>query len=134
MHDSQPSDRDRLAIRKTTSELLAAVNASDVSGCIAVWAEDGVLMPPNHASVEGRAAIAEYFRRLFSARKFRFTFKSSQIDVAGDLAVERLTYTAVSSSIDETTERTDVGKGVHVYRRQADGAWRLSHDIWNTNR
>ena len=133
MKDQQPTDRDRLAIRKTTSDLLAAVNASDVSGCVAVWAEDGVLMPPNHASVQGRAAIAEYFRHLFSGRKFRFTFKSSHIDVAGDLAVERLAYVAVSSSIDETTEHSDVGKGVHVYRRQADGAWRLTHDIWNSD-
>jgi hypothetical protein len=38
------------------------VNASDADRCSAVWADDGVLMPPHHPSVLGHEAIAKYFR------------------------------------------------------------------------
>jgi hypothetical protein len=27
----------------------------------------------------------------------------------------------------------DVGKGLHVYGRQSDGSWKLTHDIWNSD-
>jgi len=27
----------------------------------------------------------------------------------------------------------DRGKGLHVYRRQPDGSWKLAQDIWNSD-
>ena len=58
MRNSDAADVDRAAIKRTTAELLAAVNASDADRCSAVWAADGVLMPPHHPSVQGHQAIA----------------------------------------------------------------------------
>ena len=58
-------DADAASISRATTKLLSAVNASDVAGVLAVWGEDGVLMPPHHPSVHGRAQIERYFRQLF---------------------------------------------------------------------
>ena len=127
------ADLDRAAITRTTAELLAAVNVSDAEGCSAVWADDGLLMPPHHPSVQGPAAIVEYFHDLFSRGRFRFTFTSSDIHLAGDTAFERVAYTATVSSADDAPLSEDVGKGLHVYRRQPNGSWRLTHDIWNSD-
>lgn len=102
---------DRAAIMRTTAELLAAVNASDADRCLALWAADGVLMPPHHPAVQGHHAIVEYFRSLFSRSKFRFTFTSSHVHLAGDTAVERLTYTALIWPADDASPIEDVGKG-----------------------
>ena len=85
----------RHVIARTTAELLAAVNASDADRCSAVWADDGVLMPPHHPAVQGHEAIVNYFRGLFSRSKFRFAFTSSNIHLAGDIALERVTYSAI---------------------------------------
>ena len=98
MNTPDSLERDREAIMKTTTELLAAVNASKAEDCVAVWAPDGVLMPPNHPSVQGHQAIGAYFRSLFLQRQFRFAFTSSHIHVAGDTALERVTYTVVIRS------------------------------------
>ena len=122
------------AIRKTTAELLAAVNASNVEGCVAVWARDGVLMPPNHPAVHGHQAIGEYFRSLFLRARFRFAFTSSHIHVAGDTALERVTYTVVIRPGAGAAPTEDAGKGLHVYERQANGSWKLTCDIWNSDR
>jgi uncharacterized protein (TIGR02246 family) len=134
MSDADAVDADRSAILKTTAELLAAVNASDVDRCVSVWAPDGVLMPPHHPSLHGREAIAGYFHDLFSRSRLRFTFTSSHIELAGDIALERVTYTAVIWTGVEASPIDDVGKGLHVYRRQSDGSWKLTHDIWNSER
>jgi uncharacterized protein (TIGR02246 family) len=128
-----PADNDREAIRRTTAQLLAAVNAGDADRCSAVWTAYGVMMPPHHPPVEGHRAIVQYFRHLFSQRTFRFTFTSSDIQLAGDTALERVTYTAIISRRDDAPPVEDVGKGLHVYGRQSDGSWKLTHDIWNSD-
>jgi uncharacterized protein (TIGR02246 family) len=122
------------AIRRVTSDLLAAVNASDVDRVLGVWADDAVLMPPGHPSVHGGTALREYFSKLFLMTRFTFEFTSSDIDLFADVAFERLSYrvTIWQSSGQDTIE--DVGKGLHVYRRQPDGRWKLVLDIWNSDR
>jgi uncharacterized protein (TIGR02246 family) len=127
------SDEDRRRIESATAELLAAVNASDASRVLAVWADDGVLMPPHHPAVRGRSALDQYFRNLFSRRNLKFAFTSSEIQLAGDVAFERVTYVASTWPATGGPAAEDVGKGLHVYRREADGSWKLAQDIWNSD-
>ena len=121
------------SIESATAALLRAVNAADVDGVLDVWAEDGVLMPPNHAAVHGRAAIEAYFRQLFQRASFKFEFTGSDIVLHRDIAIQRLTYTAEVWTGEATIGTRDRGKGVHVYSRQAGDAWKLQFDIWNSD-
>ena len=133
MSISDAADVDRAAIQRLTAQLLAAVNASNVEGCAAVWTDDGVLMPPHHPAVSGRPAITQYFRNLFTRAAFRFTFTSSDIRLVGDSAFECVTYTATIRP-SGAAPIEDVGKGLHVFARQQDGTWKLTLDIWNSDR
>jgi len=116
-----------------TARLLEAVNSSNLEGVLAVFSDNGVMMPPGHPSVRGHDALVRYFSRLFSERRFTFTFTSSHIEVAGDMAVERVEYTATAWPREGGSPVEDRGKGVHVFRRQADGTWKLVQDIWNSD-
>ena len=120
------------AIALVTAALLNAVNESDLASVLAVWSDDGVLMPPHHPSVRGRQEIERYFRRLLGVRRFRFAFTSSHIEVCGDVAFERVEYEVAGSGTAGGPEVRDVGKGLHVYRRQ-EGVWKLAMDIWNSD-
>ena len=92
-------------------------------------------MPPNHAAVRGRAELEEYFKERFSGTRFRFAFTFSDIQLAGDVAFERLEYNAVIwPAGGDGRAIADGGKGLHVYRRQSDGLWKLALDIWNSDR
>ena len=124
---------DTSAIARNTAALLAAVNASDVSAVLSLWADDGVLMPPHHPSVHGRAQIERYFSELFQRLRFDFSFTSSRIQVSGDTAFERVHYNASAWPARGGPETRDAGKGLHVYRRESDGSWKLVADIWNSD-
>ena len=126
-------ERDVAAISQATSALLGAVNNSDLHGVLAKWCDDGVLMPPGHPSLRGRLEIEAYFTRLFRQRRFMFSFTFSAIEVAGDVALERVEYRVSSWPIEGGAEVLDKGKGLHVYRRRADGSWGLAMDIWNSD-
>ena len=65
--------------------------------------------------------------------KFRFAFTSSHIHLTGDIALERVTSTVVIWPGVDASKMEDVGKGLHVYGRQSDGSWKLTHDIWNSD-
>ncbi len=127
------SDPDRSAIARASARLLNAVNGSDVDGVVAVWAEDGVMMPPDKLPVSGRTAIQHYFRRLFSNARFQFQFTASEIEVVGDVASERVTYAAEAWVDGASAPMRDRGKGIHVFRRLPGGAWVLAVDIWNSD-
>jgi ketosteroid isomerase-like protein len=133
MNAPNAADTDRAEVTRRTAELLAAVNTSDADRCSAVWAADGVLMPAHHPSVQGHPAIAQYFHDLFSRSRFRFAFTSSHIHIDGDTALERVTYTATIWPGDDVPPIEDAGKGIHVYRRQPNGSWKLTYDIWNSD-
>ena len=90
-------------------------------------------MPPQQPSVQGHPAIVQYFRNLFLRARFRFAFTSSHIHIDGDTALERVTYTATIGPGDDAPPIEDVGKGIHVYRRQPNGSWKLTYDIWNSD-
>jgi uncharacterized protein (TIGR02246 family) len=131
---TEDPDGDRAAIAKVSSNLLQAVNASDAQAVLEVWAADGTIMPPHQLPVHGQEALGSYFRDLFACHRFRFAFTSAVIELAGDLAFEHLTYTATAWPVAGGSAREDCGKGMHVYRRQPDGAWKLIRDIWNSDR
>ena len=126
------SDADRAVVARVSAGLLDAVNRSHADGIAAVWAEDGVMMPPGKPAVRGRPAIEAYFRALFSTARFHFRFTASDIQVVGDLASERLTYTADAWLDGASKPAQTRGKGIHLFRRLPDGDWALAMDMWDS--
>ena len=55
------------------------------------------------------------------ARKFRYAADIKEVIVAGDLAVVRLQWTLTISPGDETSTES----GLDVFRKEADGVWRI---------
>lgn len=125
---------DHAEVHAVAEALRTSVNAGDVRGILDCWSPDGVLMPPHHSSVRGHAAIAEYFRSVFATRRLSFAFTDSNVTLLGDVALERLTYTVVATSVTGDVAGEEVGKGLHVYTRQPGGRWRITQDIWNSDR
>jgi ketosteroid isomerase-like protein len=124
---------ERAAVARTTASLLSAVNAADLAGVVAVWSDDGVLMPPHHPSVRGRPEIERYFSELFERTRFTFSFTATTLHISGGTAFERIEYSVSARPSQGGAEARDVGKGLHVYRREPNGLWKLALDIWNSD-
>jgi len=56
---------DEATLRAGTETWLAAYSAGEVDRIVALYAPDGIMMPPNAASASGHAAMRDYhsFRR-----------------------------------------------------------------------
>jgi ketosteroid isomerase-like protein len=91
-------------------------------------------MPPNHSPVEGKQAIEKYLAEIGSQLKAsNFQLSILEIDVQGDTTIVRGTYSSSFTVPGTDAPMEDRGKTLNVWKRQADGSWKLHRDIWNSN-
>ena len=125
---------DEAAIRAVDSQMVAALHARDLDMWLGFLAEDARMMPPDAPVVEGKTAIRGLIADLFSLPEFSVTHHPGVITVGrgGDLAYISYAYelTVPDSQGGSITEK---GKDISVFRKQADGAWKLVVDMWSPN-
>ena len=133
--DEAPDPAQALAtLRAADSMVQAAIVERDAERTASFYAEDAVLMPVAEPIVEGRAAILVEWRHVFGIPGFanRARLVDAQPSTAGDLGYTRGTYESPMRGPDgqPLLER---GKWVSVWKRGADGQWRIVVDIYNTD-
>src|SRR5687767_2265731 len=108
------TDADRTAIRSAIEDFTSAVNKSDYATAASWYAEDGVIMPPNAPSVEGRSQIQTVLEGF--GRPQSFSQPVIEIDGVGDLAYARVRYELTFTPPNATTPVNDKGKVLIVLR------------------
>jgi uncharacterized protein (TIGR02246 family) len=104
------------AIRALFAHNASVINSGDLDGWIAQFTEDAIFMPPNSVILRGRDAGREFARPWYEQLDIEFEISVDEIEVHGDWAFARWS-----------------GKEIWILRRQADGTWKCSHIIYNTD-
>ena len=125
----------RAMIRAADSSFAAAATTHDLEGSVSSLSADAIMLPPDQPPIVGRAAIREYMRESFATPGFSVSWTTDTVvaSASGDLAYSfaRSRYTFPSRTGKPGAIDTAYGKGVSVWRREADGQWRTVADIWN---
>jgi uncharacterized protein (TIGR02246 family) len=125
------SDSDKAAIRTSIEEFTAAMSKGDHAAAAALYAEDGVIMPPNAAAAEGRAEVQKALASM--GRPQSFSQPVVDIEGEGTLAYARLDYDVTFTPPNATAPASDKGKVLIVMRKEADGTWRTIQGMFNSN-
>ncbi|UCG87453.1 MAG: DUF4440 domain-containing protein [Gemmatimonadota bacterium] len=127
------SDEDVVALRNLGTAHTEAVLAGDMDAAVAMYAEDAIWLAPDAPALEGRAAIRATMQLEPGITLQDFTITSLEIDGYGDLAYDRGTWsqTIVSEGVEEPI--TFTGTYVVIARKQEDGSWLWTVDIWNSD-
>ena len=129
------SEADVAELRRLDTVYANAILAEDADAIAAIYAEDAVEMPPNAPANVGRAAIrAWYATAVFPAAGYGdFRIPPGEIDGANGLAFNRGSYAFTTVPPGMTEPVTTTGKYLVIARKQADGSWLWSADIWNAD-
>ena len=123
---------DEAAIRATTTTWIDAYNAGDVETLVALYAEDGVLMPPHAPVATGRAAIRAFATADTAGAKAAgvklVLAPNPWVSVSGDMASESGTFTATDAT------GATVDSGSYLSSRKIDGKWLYIRDMYNSDR
>ena len=127
------TEADVEAINAVREQEIAAFTAGDIDGLLALFTDDGVVMPPNAPVAVGKEAVRSWLQDLYEQNSVQGTYTSSEVAVVGDWAFERLAFTLTLTPVAGGEPIQDVGKAVHIYQRQPDGSWKIAWDIWNSD-
>ncbi len=119
------------AVRGLIAQKVGAVTTLDVDAFTAVWADDILIAAPGEPAVSGEAAAewAQAFFATFSAIEGGYT--EEEIVVSGDWAIHTYGLELSLTPAEGGESMTERGRGIHIFRRGADGSWKMVHDIWN---
>jgi len=122
------SDEDRSAIEEMTRAWVGAHGSRDWDTLATMYTEEAVLMPPFARIVQGRSTIREWFENNEEYTSIDVTIL--EIDGYEDLAYVRGT-SRVTLSPPGQEPVSYVGKYLDIRRREADGSWKVSVDMFS---
>ena len=119
------------AIKRFNDEWDAAMNAGDIEKLVSFFTDNAVNIPPNEPALIGKEAIREWFQQDFD----QFTMEEDgtvvDVQVAGDLAFTRGTWTIIRTPKAGGESLESKGCWVTIYRKQTDGTWKCIGNIWS---
>lgn len=125
--------KDKEAITAVSSARAKAFNEGNAEAIARHFTENSVLMAPGKPASTGKEAVKAYYQAIFDEYKTELDSYYEEVEVSGDLAygrgeaVVRLTpHSGGASTIAKS-------KYLNILRRQPDGSWKTTHDIWNSN-
>jgi uncharacterized protein (TIGR02246 family) len=125
---------DEAAIGKIRAAYQTAASAQDAAGIAKLYAPDGVEMPPNAPAAKGRAAIEAFHKAMAKEWMMHgMTLTPTETRVTGDRAYETGAYKQQLMSQKTGSMVDDTGKFVVLLKKDASGAWWVTHAIYNSD-
>jgi ketosteroid isomerase-like protein len=132
-NQGEESMSDANAIFDRRKQHIDGFNRQDQDAMASTASDDIVIMAPNTPTVIGLDAARAWWSSGFEAAEARFDFEPLELDIEGDLAIDRFHWimTTTPRSDGETTR--DDGDCIWIWRQGIDGSWRVTHAIWNSH-
>ena len=116
-------------VRQIFQQYAADWNAPDIDAVLAVLADDVVQMPPDTVIV-GKEALGASWRQYLEENDDVWEPTIDEIQAADDLVFIRGYFTETATPRAGGEPSTQTGEGIWVFRRDAQGAWKLVLEQW----
>jgi uncharacterized protein (TIGR02246 family) len=130
---SSNQQKDVAAITSMSKARATAFNNSDAMAIAEHFTEEAILMAPGQPATVGKAAVRAYYQAIFDKYVPALESHYEEVEVAGDLAYGRGIATVRLTPKQGGASTTSKAKYLNILKRQADGSWKTTHDIWNSN-
>lgn len=123
----------RTNIEAANQKAMSAMLAGDMAGSTANYSDSAVVMMPGMPAMRGRMAYESGFKGMMDAMKVTAaTFHTDDVMASGDLAIETGTF-EMTTVPKGGKPMEDKGKYISVWKKQADGSWKIVRDINNSD-
>jgi ketosteroid isomerase-like protein len=124
---------DEKAIRDADAQWSKAAAARDVDGTVSYYSDDASLLAPNAPIASDKQSIRAAWVGLLTPDT-SLSWQASKVEVArsGELAYLIGAY-QLSTKDAHGKPVSDTGKFVEVWKKQADGKWKVVADIFNSD-
>lgn len=117
----------------TIEEELQAVTDGDAERYFSALSDRAVFLAPNQPLRAGNE-LRTWLREFLQAVSIEWLrFEHIDTEIVSDLAYHTYTYSWRATPRDGGAPTLASGKGLHILRREKDGFWRITREIWNVS-
>lgn len=126
-------DHDRQQVFAVTEAEAAAIQSGDINKYLSLLTENAVLLPQNVPTKTG-PELRQWLQEFLERVSIEFLqFAHGETVIRDDLACHEYTCSWRATPKSGGQPAVFSFKGLHVLRRQPNGDWKISRNIWNTN-
>ncbi|MFQ5652989.1 MAG: YybH family protein [bacterium] len=129
---SQGEKVDLVALGDVITEFRAAVNSVKIDEILARYAEDAIILPANEEMVLGKQAVTEFWKKR-PYNSIELVETQVALNGSGSIAYEVNTSTFKYRLEGQEPVQEGASKNVRIWKKQADGTWKLQVDVWNSS-
>jgi ketosteroid isomerase-like protein len=108
------------------------VNSARTDEILARYAGDAIILPANEEVVVGKQAVSEFWnKRAYTG--IELVEEQVVLNGSGSIAYEVNTSTFKYQLEGQEPVESGPSKNVRIWKKQADGAWKLQVDVWNSS-
>ncbi len=124
----------RAALLETDAQWAAAVASNDAATFASFFASDAILQAPHLPQMSGTDAIRQWIDTSMGFPGFAVTWTATSADVAasGDMGYTLGTFT-FHMTMPDGSPIDDHGKYTTIWKKQADGSWKVAVDTFNSD-
>jgi uncharacterized protein (TIGR02246 family) len=120
----------RQAIEQVNSHFVEAFKAGDAATIASLYTDTAKMLPPDATEIAGHQAIQNLWKSWIDDGLKDLTLEPIEVESSGDLAYEVGLF-SLRVPAENNAMVTATGNYVVVWKRGADGNWRLHIDTWN---
>lgn len=113
-----------------------ALNASSTDAAMALYADDGVFMPPYSPSAVGSEALRKAYDAVFKAITLNVKFTIAEIvELAPEWAFARTNSAGTTLDHATGTSSAEANQELFIFRKNSEGSWKIARYSFSpTNR
>ena len=123
----------KTALREAANRYDEAGHSMDIDTMASLYASDALVLPPNSEAKKGTAGVREFLTAFNETPGFEVRFETPTVVVSegGDLGY---TLADIEITVDGPDGQpvTSRERDFHLWKKQADGSWKIVIDIWNS--
>ena len=120
---------DENAVRDADAEWSKVAGAKDLDKTVSFYADDAMVLPPNQAMVTSKTGIRDLWKGFLDSLT-DISWKTNRVQMAksGDMGYLIGTYAWTMKD-----GAKDTGKYCEVWKKQADGKWKVAADMFSSD-
>lgn len=125
---------DEATIGNLDTEWSKTAATKDAAQFVSYFADDATFLPPNVPTMTRKEAIQKWASDLMANPGFTLSWEPTKVEASrgGDLGYTMGTYELTLTG-PKKTPVTDHGKYLTVWKKQADGGWKVVADTFNSD-
>jgi len=119
-------------VRAAFMALMDTYNNGDLEGHLDMFADNSIELPPGRPIVSGIDAISARKKSEMGRADATLEPHIDELIVSGDWAFVRISGSGIIKLKDGTTFIPE-DKAIMIWKRNDQGQWKMTHDIWNSS-